>query len=52
MPSSDFVLYIEDLSVSFDGFKAVDDISLYVEKGALHVVIGPQRGPGRLRCWI
>jgi urea transport system ATP-binding protein len=46
MPSSDFVLYIEDLSVSFDGFKAVDDISLYVEKGALHVVIGPN-GAGK-----
>lgn len=46
MPSSDFVLYIEGLSVSFDGFKAVDDVSLYVEKGALHVVIGPN-GAGK-----
>ena len=46
MSSSDFVLYIEGLSVSFDGFKAVDDVSLYVEKGVLHVVIGPN-GAGK-----
>ena len=42
----DYVLSIEGLTVSFDGFKAVNDVSLYVAKGALHVVIGPN-GAGK-----
>lgn len=46
MALKDFVLSIEGLTVSFDGFKAVDDVSLYVEQGALHVVIGPN-GAGK-----
>jgi len=41
-----FALTIEKLTVSFDGFKAVDDVSLYVEKGELRVVIGPN-GAGK-----
>ncbi|WDP85007.1 MAG: urea ABC transporter ATP-binding protein UrtD [Desulfobacter sp.] len=46
MPLKDFVLSVEGLTVSFDGFKAVNDASLYVEQGALHVVIGPN-GAGK-----
>jgi urea transport system ATP-binding protein len=46
MVPKDFVLLIEGLTVSFDGFKAVNDVSLYVEQGALHVVIGPN-GAGK-----
>ncbi|WP_300465126.1 urea ABC transporter ATP-binding protein UrtD [Desulfobacula sp.] len=46
MTLKDFVLSIEGLTVSFDGFKAVNDVSLYVEQGALHVVIGPN-GAGK-----
>ena len=46
MSLKDFVLTIEKLTVSFDGFKAVNDVSLYVERGALHVVIGPN-GAGK-----
>ncbi len=46
MSLKDFVLSIEDLTVSFDGFKAVNNVSLYVEQGALHVVIGPN-GAGK-----
>jgi len=30
--STDFVLAIEDLTVSFDGFKAIDSLNLYVDK--------------------
>ena len=34
------ILYIEDLSVSFDGFKALNDLSLYINDGELRCVIG------------
>ncbi|MGD9982703.1 MAG: urea ABC transporter ATP-binding protein UrtD [Porticoccaceae bacterium] len=40
------VLAVEDLSVSFDGFKAVDGLNLYVEQNELRVVIGPN-GAGK-----
>jgi urea transport system ATP-binding protein len=42
----EFILYIEDLTVSFDGFKAVDSLNLYVEKDELRVIIGPN-GAGK-----
>jgi urea transport system ATP-binding protein len=42
----DFVLSIEGLTVSFDGFKAVDDLSMYVEEQEIRVVIGPN-GAGK-----
>ncbi|MDG1079261.1 MAG: ABC transporter ATP-binding protein, partial [Porticoccaceae bacterium] len=41
MSSKDFVLSVEGLTVSFDGFKAVDDLSFYVEEGEIRVIIGP-----------
>jgi urea transport system ATP-binding protein len=44
--NTDFTLAIEDLTVSFDGFKAVDSLSFYLEKNELHVVIGPN-GAGK-----
>lgn len=40
------ILYIEDLSVSFDGFKAIDKLSLYLRKGELRCIIGPN-GAGK-----
>lgn len=43
---TDFTLAIENLTVSFDGFKAVDDLTLYLDKNELHVVIGPN-GAGK-----
>ena len=42
----EFILTIEDLTVSFDGFKAVDSLNLYVDKNELRVVIGPN-GAGK-----
>jgi urea transport system ATP-binding protein len=42
----DFVLVVEGLTVSFDGFKAVDDLSLYVDRGEIRVIIGPN-GAGK-----
>ena len=47
MPSNtDYLLAIEDLTVSFDGFKAVDELTLYIDKGELRVIIGPN-GAGK-----
>ena len=46
MSNSDFVLAVEDLTVSFDGFKAIDSLNLYVDKGELRVIIGPN-GAGK-----
>jgi urea transport system ATP-binding protein len=40
------VLYLEDISVSFDGFKALDKLSLAVDAGELRCVIGPN-GAGK-----
>jgi len=39
-------LWIESLSVSFDGFKALDDVTLTFEKGELRCLIGPN-GAGK-----
>jgi len=44
--NTDFTLAIEDLTVSFDGFKAVDALNFYLDKNELHVVIGPN-GAGK-----
>ena len=46
MSNTDFVLAVEDLTVSFDGFKAIDSLNLYVDRGELRVVIGPN-GAGK-----
>jgi urea transport system ATP-binding protein len=44
--NTSFLLSIEDLTVSFDGFKAVDALNLYVETDELRVIIGPN-GAGK-----
>ncbi|MEM1278077.1 MAG: urea ABC transporter ATP-binding protein UrtD [Pseudomonadota bacterium] len=41
-----FILEVEGLTVSFDGFKAVDDLSFYVEPNECRVIIGPN-GAGK-----
>lgn len=41
-----FVLAVEGLTVSFDGFKAVDDLSFYVAPNECRVIIGPN-GAGK-----
>jgi urea transport system ATP-binding protein len=40
------VLYLEDISVSFDGFKALNKLSLAIDVGELRCVIGPN-GAGK-----
>ena len=39
-------LYLEDLTVSFDGFKALNELTLYVDPGELLCIIGPN-GAGK-----
>ncbi len=46
MSNTDFALAVEDLTVSFDGFKAIDNLNLYVDKNELRVIIGPN-GAGK-----
>jgi urea transport system ATP-binding protein len=46
MSQKEFALYIEDLTVSFDGFKAIDSLNLYIDKDELRVIIGPN-GAGK-----
>jgi len=38
--SHSIILYIEDLTVSFDGFRALDKLNLYIEEGELRCLIG------------
>jgi len=40
------ILYLEDISVSFDGFKALNALSLLIDAGELRCVIGPN-GAGK-----
>ena len=40
------VLYLQNVTVSFDGFKALDDLSLHVDPGELLCIIGPN-GAGK-----
>jgi urea transport system ATP-binding protein len=40
------VLYLEDITVSFDGFKALNQLSLSIDVGELRCVIGPN-GAGK-----
>ena len=43
---TDFLLSVNGLSVSFDGFKAVDEVSFYVDQNEIRVIIGPN-GAGK-----
>jgi urea transport system ATP-binding protein len=43
---TDFLLAVEGLTVSFDGFKAVDNLSFYLDPNEIRVIIGPN-GAGK-----
>jgi urea transport system ATP-binding protein len=45
-PSQGTVLYLDGITVSFDGFKALDNLSLTIDAGELRCVIGPN-GAGK-----
>jgi len=40
------ILYLENITVSFDGFKALNNLSLMIETGELRCIIGPN-GAGK-----
>ncbi len=40
------ILYLEAVSVSFDGFKAINNLNLYIDAGELRCIIGPN-GAGK-----
>ncbi|MBQ27730.1 MAG: urea ABC transporter ATP-binding protein UrtD [Nitrospiraceae bacterium] len=40
------IIYVEDLTVSFDGFKALDALNFFMDYGELRLVIGPN-GAGK-----
>ena len=44
--TGDVLLYLNGVTVSFDGFKALNDLSLVVEEGELRTIIGPN-GAGK-----
>jgi urea transport system ATP-binding protein len=44
--SHETILYLEGITVSFDGFKALNDLTLYVDVGELRCIIGPN-GAGK-----
>lgn len=45
-PNKETVLEVEDLGVSFDGFKAVDGFNFYLTRNHVDVIIGPN-GAGK-----
>lgn len=42
----DTLLYLDNVSVSFDGFKALNKLSLYIAEGEMRAIIGPN-GAGK-----
>lgn len=45
-PTHQTILYIENVTVSFNGYRALNGLSLIVDDGALHCIIGPN-GAGK-----
>ncbi len=46
MNTQESILYLNNVSVSFDGFKAINELSLYIDKNELRCIIGPN-GAGK-----
>jgi urea transport system ATP-binding protein len=46
MGAAGHILEVKDLTVNFDGFKALDGLTLYIEPGELRCIIGPN-GAGK-----
>jgi urea transport system ATP-binding protein len=44
--SRGIILYLEDITVSFDGFRALNALTLYIHTGELRCIIGPN-GAGK-----
>ncbi len=46
MSGANTLLYLDGVSVSFDGFKAINELSLVLDKGEMRAIIGPN-GAGK-----
>lgn len=46
MSKSNTILYLDGVSVSFDGFRAINNLSLVLDKGEMRAIIGPN-GAGK-----
>jgi len=46
MPKSNTILYLDGVCVSFDGFRAINNLSLVLDKGEMRAIIGPN-GAGK-----
>ena len=46
MTPKNFILTLEGVNKSFDGFKAINDLNFYMDEGELRVIIGPN-GAGK-----
>jgi urea transport system ATP-binding protein len=46
MSQKNFILTLEGVNKTFDGFKAINDLNLYMDEGELRVIIGPN-GAGK-----
>jgi len=44
--NKEFILMLEGVNKTFDGFKAISELNLYMDKGELRVIIGPN-GAGK-----
>ena len=46
MAKKESLLYLDDVSVAFDGFRAINDLSFILQKGEMRAIIGPN-GAGK-----
>src|SRR5689334_19433897 len=46
LPPKQFILALEGVNKAFEGFKAINDLNLYMDEGELRVIIGPN-GAGK-----
>ncbi|WP_292452656.1 ATP-binding cassette domain-containing protein, partial [Mesorhizobium sp.] len=46
MNKSNTILYLDGVSVSFDGFRAINNLSLVLDRGEMRAIIGPN-GAGK-----